>query len=161
LIWILIVLGAVCLTAVAASYVQRRRMTRGVQVATAVRTTPVAPAGLAPVQFLLYEDNAGGYYWTIVGDRGEVLARSAGFATYAEANYAADIIHRGAATASFEDRSDGSPPAEAASRGDRVDVERWLDERGSVSREETTQSARAAGWEWPAGSSNTPGGPRR
>jgi uncharacterized protein YegP (UPF0339 family) len=54
------------------------------------------------VKFLLYEDNSGGYYWTIIAEDGELLARSPRFTSYEDANYAADVVHRGAAEASFE-----------------------------------------------------------
>lgn len=178
IVWILIVLGLIGLAAVVVTgYFQRPVRSRAVRLTQAVsarrkgRATPVVspepePAP-APVKFLLYEDNTGGYYWTIVADDGQVLARSPRFTSYEEANVAADIVYRGVATASFEDRSEAAPPVDlTASRDvaalqDRTDEERWLDEGGSVSRGEVTRHARAEGWAWPAGSSSTPGGRRR
>jgi uncharacterized protein YegP (UPF0339 family) len=116
------------------------------------------------VAFLLYEDNSGGYYWTIVDDDGEVLARSARFTSYEEANVAADIVYRGIATASFEDRSGAVPPANlpaSPTAGDRVEAEHWLEEGGSVGRQEVTRRAKVARWARPASSSKTPRGRRR
>jgi uncharacterized protein YegP (UPF0339 family) len=180
MIWILLglgVLGVVTLLAVATGSVRRPIRTRAGRLTAAVssirtrRATPDASPEPdpepAPVTFLLYEDNSGGYYWTIVADSGQVLARSARFASYEEANVAADIVYRGTAGASFEDRSGTSPPVDLpAARDvtpprDRAAAERWLDDGGSVSRQEVTRHARAEGWAWPAGSSNTPGGRRR
>jgi peptidoglycan hydrolase-like protein with peptidoglycan-binding domain len=180
--WILIGLGVIGLTTLLTGYFQRpirsraARLTQGV---SAIRKGGAAPKGRpatpdalpepepAPVRFLLYEDNSGGYYWTIVSDGGQVLARSAVFASYEEANVAADIVYRGVAGASFEDRSDPSPPVdlpasrevEASQEG--TNTERSLDPGGSVSRDEVTRHAKAEGWAWPAGSSSTPGGRRR
>ncbi|HEY3775151.1 MAG TPA: peptidoglycan-binding protein, partial [Solirubrobacteraceae bacterium] len=98
--WILIGLGVIGLTTLLTGYFQRpirsraARLTQGV---SAIRKGGAAPKGRpatpdalpepepAPVRFLLYEDNSGGYYWTIVSDGGQVLARSAVFASYEEA----------------------------------------------------------------------------
>jgi peptidoglycan hydrolase-like protein with peptidoglycan-binding domain/uncharacterized protein YegP (UPF0339 family) len=180
LVWILIAVGVIGLLTVLTGYFQRpirtraARLTRGVSAIRKGRATRSGPATTpdalpepAPVKFLLYEDNSGGYYWTIVSDGGQVLARSSAFASYEEANVAADIVYRGVAGASFEDRCGGSPPADLpASRSvamppEGTDQERSLDQGGSVSREEVTRRARTERWAWPAGSSNTPGGPRR
>jgi uncharacterized protein YegP (UPF0339 family) len=182
MVWILIalgvlgVIGVIGLLAVVTGSSRRpvriraARLTRAVGSMRRGRATPDAsPAPEpAPVTFLLYEDNSGGYYWTIVADGGQVLARSARFASYEEANVAADIVYRGVAAASFEDRSDTSPRVDlpgsrdrdVTTPRDRADAERRLDEGGSVSREEVTRHARAEGWAWPAGSSSTPGGRR-
>ncbi|MFZ0384723.1 MAG: peptidoglycan-binding domain-containing protein, partial [Solirubrobacteraceae bacterium] len=177
MIWMLIALGVIGLVAVMAGYFRRPIRTRTARLTHAVtamrggrgtpQTSPEPESDFAPVKFLLYEDNTGGYYWTIVADGGQVLARSTRFASYEEANVAADIVYRGVGAASFEDRSDTAPPVDLpASRDvtmpqDRVDADRWLGEDGSVSREEVTRHARAEGWAWPAGSSSTPGGRRR
>jgi uncharacterized protein YegP (UPF0339 family) len=178
IVWILIVLGAVGLTVMVTWYGQRRVMTRRAQRADAAGETSVAQATpdavpepepepeAVTVKFLLYQDNGGGYYWTIVDDGDEVIARSAGFASYPEANYAADMVHRAAATARFENRSGTTPPprplasAGGATKGDGAAPEPSSNPGGSVSREEVTRRAKAAG-AWPAGSSSTPGGRRR
>ena len=170
--WILIVLGAIGLTAVLTGWVQRRVIARRAQNTDEVAESPVAEATpdasseFGPVKFLLYQDNAGGYYWTIVDDRGEVLARSTGFASYPEANFAADIVHRAASSATFENRSGTTPPTrplartDGATPRDHAEPEPPPKQGGSVSREEVTRQARAAR-SWPAGSSSTPGGRRR
>ncbi len=176
MIWIMIALGVLGLVALMAGYFRRpiraraARLTRAATAKRKGRTTPeTSPKPEpAPVSFVLYEDNSGGYYWTIVSDGGRVLARSSRFASYEEANVAADTVYRGVAGASFEDRSGTVPPVDLpatrdpATRRDRTDdAERWLDEGGSVSRAEVTRHAEAEGWRWPSGSSSTPGGHRR
>jgi uncharacterized protein YegP (UPF0339 family) len=70
----------------------------------------------AGMKFLVYEDNGGGYHWTIVAASGEPLVQSASFASYEEAKQAARIVHRGASKASFKDRSADTPPVELAAR---------------------------------------------
>jgi len=172
LVWILIALGVIGVMTAMTGYFQRPIRARAAQFKALRKRPTVTPEALpesepAPVTFLLYEDNSGGYYWTIVADDGHVLARSAVFASYEEANFAADVVYRGVAGASFEDRSGGPPPADLpASRGvamkpEGTDQGRRLNQGGSVSREDVTRHAMEAGWAWPAGSSNTPGGPRR
>jgi uncharacterized protein YegP (UPF0339 family) len=93
--------------------------------------------------FVIYEDNGGGYHWTIVGDRGETLVRSATFRSYEDAKQAAGIVHRGASRASFEHGSGNRPlvalPARRNAARDRLDAERWLDEGGSFSSEAVTR----------------------
>lgn len=102
--------------------------------------TPSSPPEPASMTFLIYEDNGGGYHWTIVADGGETLVRSASLASYEEAERAAGVVHRGASRASFEDRSGDTPPVDlparrdAAVARDRLDAERWLDEGGSFSQ---------------------------
>jgi hypothetical protein len=190
MVWILILLAAVALTAVVSYYGQRRVMRRGArstdtggETATPQPTPDTLPEH-PTVKFLLYQDNGGGDYWTIVDDGDEVIARSAGFASYPEANYTADIVHRAAASATFENRSGTTPPPRPLASGDRAAQggraaqgdqgaqgdqraqddqgapESSSDPGGSVSRETVTRRAKAAG-AWPAGSSSTPGGRRR
>lgn len=170
--WILIVLGAIGLTAVVTSWVQRRVTARRAQSTDEVGEAPIAEATgdaspeFGPVKFLLYQDNSGGYYWTIADDSGAVLARSTGFASYPEANFAADIVHRAASSATFENRSGTTPPprplarTDGATHRDPAEAEPPSEPGGSVGREEATRQARAAR-SWPAGSSSTPGGRRR
>jgi uncharacterized protein YegP (UPF0339 family) len=95
----------------------------------------------ASMTFLVFEDNGGGYHWTIVADGGETVAHSESFGSYEEAEQAARIAQRGASSASFEDRSGHVPPVDllarrdAATARDALDAERWLDEGGSFSSE--------------------------
>ena len=122
-------------------------MTRAAQVTQAVsamRKARAAPSSVpepASMAFLIYEDNGGGYHWTIVAEGGETLVRSASFASYEAAEQAARIVHRGASRTAFQDRSTTPPSVDllarrnAVSARDRLDAERWLDEGGSFSRE--------------------------
>lgn len=116
------------------------------------RTAASAPSKPA-MQFLVFEDNAGGYHWTIVSDSGKTLAQSTSFATHEQAKQAARTVHDGAGSASLEPLTRGrqpttrdTPPAEpvhhpnashAARRGwhettraapPDPETQRWLDE---------------------------------
>ena len=99
----------------------------------------------ATMKFLVYEDNGGGYHWTIVADGGETLVRSASFRCYEDAKQSADVVHRGASQAAIDHRSDNPPPVDLPARRnavtvrDRLDAERWLDEGGSFSSEAVTR----------------------
>jgi uncharacterized protein YegP (UPF0339 family) len=125
-------------------------MTRAAQVTQAVsamRKARAAPSSLpepASMAFLIYEDNGGGYHWTIVADGGETLVRSASFRSYEDAKQVAGIVHRGVSRASFELGSHNPPLADlplaaTPDRRDRLDAERWFDERGSFSSEALTR----------------------
>lgn len=125
-------------------------MTRAAQVTqamSAIRKARAAPSSLpepASMAFLIYEDNGGGYHWTIVADGGETLVRSASFRSYEDARQAAGIVHRGVSRASFELGSDNPPLADLPlaampDRRDRLDAERRFDERGSFSSEALTR----------------------
>lgn len=129
-------------------------MTRAAQVTQALsamrraRAAPSSSPEPASMMFLVFEDNGGGYHWMIVADGGETLVRSASFGSHEEAAQAARIVHRGASSASFEDRSGHPPPVDlparrdAATARDRLDAERWLDEGGSFSNKAVSR--------WPA-----------
>jgi uncharacterized protein YegP (UPF0339 family) len=97
------------------------------------------------MSFLVFEDNGGGYHWTIVADSGETLVQSASFGSYEEAKQAARIVRGGASSAPFEDRAGDTPPVDlvarrdAAMARDNLDAERWLDEGGSFSSEAVTR----------------------
>ena len=99
----------------------------------------------ASMTFLVFEDNGGGYHWTIIAGGGETLVQSASFGSHEEAERAARIVHDGASLGSFEDRSGETLPADlparsdAATARDRLDAERWLDEGGSFSSEAVTR----------------------
>ncbi len=56
----------------------------------------------ASQQFLVHRDNAGDYYWEIVSDSGENLARSGSFASHEDAERAARCVYDGAGSARFE-----------------------------------------------------------
>jgi uncharacterized protein YegP (UPF0339 family) len=124
-------------------------MTRGAQVTQAVsamrnaRAAASSPPEPASMAFRIYEDNGGGYHWTIVADGGETLVRSASFRSYEQAKQAAGIVHRGASRAAFEPGSENPPsvdlPARRSAARDRLDAERWFDEGGSFSSEAVTR----------------------
>ena len=126
-------------------------MTRAAQLPDAVvpkrkpRPTRGSLSKPAPMTFLVSEDNAGAYHWTIVVAGGETLAQSASFASYEEAERAACIVRGSASQASFEPRSGDTPPAGLpARRGgartrDPLDAERWLDEGGSFRGQAVTR----------------------
>ena len=95
------------------------------------------------IKFLIFEDNGGDYHWTIVAADGATLARSGDFASYADAQYAAQHVRNGAASAPLQHRAASAPPVEltawrSATR-DTADAERWLDEGGSFSSEAVTK----------------------
>jgi uncharacterized protein YegP (UPF0339 family) len=85
-------------------------MTRSRQVTqtvSAMRKARAAPSALpkpAAMEFFIYEDNGGGYHWTIVAAGGETLVRSARLGSYEDAEQAARVVHRGASRASVERR---------------------------------------------------------
>jgi uncharacterized protein YegP (UPF0339 family) len=93
------------------------------------------------MKFVVFEDNGGGYHWTIVTASGETLVQSASFASYEEAKQAARVVHAGAASASLEPLAGDIPPVElvagrtARAVRDDLDAERWLDEGGSFTKE--------------------------
>jgi uncharacterized protein YegP (UPF0339 family) len=128
------------------------RSTRPTQATTAKRKIRAAASALpepASMKFLVFEDTGGGYHWTVVAASGETLVQSASFATYEDAKQAARIVHRGAASASFEHLAGDIPPVDLAVRRetravrDDQDAERWLDEDGSFNSEAVRR--------WPAG----------
>jgi uncharacterized protein YegP (UPF0339 family) len=124
------------------------RSTQLTQAVDAVRETRAAANAVpepASMKFLVFEDNGGGYHWTIVAGSGERLVQSASYASHEDARQAAHVVHAGAASASFEHLAgDTSPVDLLACREERVarddlDAERSLDEGGSLSSEAVTR----------------------
>ena len=70
------------------------------------------------MEFLIFEDNGGDYHWTIVAADGATLARSGSFASYDDAERAAQHVRDGAASARFERRVTGAPPVDLTARRD-------------------------------------------
>ncbi len=97
-------------------------MTRSVRATRPVAARRKAPASAtalsepASLKFLVFENNGGAYYWTIVAGRGETLVRSASFATYEEAKQAACIAHAGVGSASLEHLAGDGPPVDLVAR---------------------------------------------
>ena len=93
------------------------------------------------LEFLVFEDNGGGYHWAIVGCSGESLAQSGSFGSYEEAAHAGRYARDGAEWARFQrraaDRVVDVRACRAAARDD-LDADRWLDEGGSFSSEAVT-----------------------
>ena len=56
----------------------------------------------ASLELLVHQDNGGDYYWEIVGERGESLAKSGSFASHDDAERAARCVYDGAGSARFE-----------------------------------------------------------
>jgi peptidoglycan hydrolase-like protein with peptidoglycan-binding domain len=118
--WIVLGLGLLGLTAVLSSYYQGPLSTRAGQVtqafsavrkghATTTRTPVPAPPAL---RFVIEEDNGGGFYWTIVTHGGRQLAASPRFASYEDALRAAAMVHTGAGAAGLQRRTGGAPPVD-------------------------------------------------
>jgi uncharacterized protein YegP (UPF0339 family) len=120
------------------------QLTQDVTAKSKARAAASALPEPASMKFLVFEDNRGGYHWTIVAGSGEMLVQSASSASYEEAKQAARIVHSAAASASFEDLAGDTPPVDlAAGRDPRVvrddlDAERWVDEGGSFVSEAMT-----------------------
>jgi uncharacterized protein YegP (UPF0339 family) len=56
----------------------------------------------ASLAFLVHQANGGDYHWEIVGERGESLAQSGGFASRDDAERAARCVRDGAGSARFD-----------------------------------------------------------
>jgi uncharacterized protein YegP (UPF0339 family) len=121
------------------------KVTQPVSANKKARAAPSSPPEPAPMTFRLFEDNGGGHHWTIVAGSGDTLVQSASFPSYEEAKHAARIVHHGASSASFEDRSPDTPtvdlptPRDAAPARDALDAQHWLDEGDSSSSEAVTR----------------------
>ncbi len=94
---------------------------------------------VAPMEFLIFEDNGGCYHWRILAGDGTALGRSGDFGSYDDAEQAAQDIVDGAASARFERRGNANGPVDLAARraapDDGSDAERRLDKGGSLSTE--------------------------
>jgi hypothetical protein len=76
--------------------------TRKVHAARPVARSARAVDESASLEFLVNQDNAGDYYWEIVGERGESLTKSGSFASHDDAERAARCVYDGAGSARFE-----------------------------------------------------------
>ena len=97
----------------------------------------------ASMEFLIFQDNGGAYYWTIVAGDGATLARSGSFASCDHAEQAARRVRDGAAAARFDARAGQARPVDLNAlrhaSSDDSDAERWLDEGGSFNRDAVAQ----------------------
>lgn len=56
-------------------------------------------SGSVPMEFLIVEDNAGDYHWTLLDRDGTSLGRSPSFASHQDANDAVQVVLAGAGSA--------------------------------------------------------------
>src|SRR5579875_2436910 len=116
LIWIVLGLAALGLTAVLSSYYQQPIASGAAQLRRSLSARRRGRAGSSPVPsppalcFVIEEDNGGGFYWAIATRGGRQLARSGRCATYEEALGAAAIVHAGAGTAGLQRGAGAVPP---------------------------------------------------
>jgi uncharacterized protein YegP (UPF0339 family) len=84
------------------------------------------------MEFLISGDNGGAYQWTIVACEGATLEQSGSFASYDDAEQAAQRVRDGAASARPIRRGRETGAGDRAARryrpGAELDAERWLDE---------------------------------
>lgn len=78
--------------------------------ATGATDGAAAGSESVPVEFLIVEDNAGDYHWTLQDRDGNSLARSPSFASYEPAEDAARVVLASAGSAEIHRRAptDGS-----------------------------------------------------
>jgi uncharacterized protein YegP (UPF0339 family) len=97
----------------------------------------------ASTEFLIFEDNGGSYHWRLRRGDGAILAQSGGFASYDDAEQAAQLVRGDAVSARFASRAAESLPVDLTARrdasSDNSDAERWLDEGDSFRREPVTK----------------------
>ena len=102
------------------------------------RRRPKAPAS-EPMEFVIFEDNRGDFYWEIVTGDGAVLAKSGSFASYDETAQGARRFRDGAGSALFDRYSVAVDPIDRLASGDEesadVGAENWLDDDGGFSSE--------------------------
>jgi uncharacterized protein YegP (UPF0339 family) len=97
------------------------------------------------MQFLIFEDNGGDYHWTLLDRNGESLARSPSFSSFEDTEDAARVVLAGASAVRLERRAATESPVDLLARRDAAAVrddthaERWLDERGGLSRKAATR----------------------
>ena len=92
---------------------------------------------ISSMAFLIFEDNGGSYHWEILAGDGASLGQSGDFASYDDAERAAQRVHDGAASARFERRGSSIGPVDPAVQQDPpdndADAKRSLGEDGTVS----------------------------
>ena len=92
-----------------------------------------------PMEFVIFEDNSGDFYWEIVAGDAAVLATSGRFASHEETAHGARRFRDGAASALFDRYSVAVEPIDRLASGDNdsadVGAEHWLDDDGSFSSE--------------------------
>lgn len=92
-----------------------RQLAQAIDAIRKAQAATSAPPEPASLKFVVFEDNGGGYGWTIVTATGEAV-QSSGFASYEDAKQAARDVHAGAGSASFEHIAGDTPPIDLAAR---------------------------------------------
>ncbi len=97
----------------------------------------------ASMEFSIFEDTGGSYHWRLRAGDGSILAQSGSFASYDDAERAAQQVRRNAVSARFAPRAVEAVPIDLIARrgapNDDSDAERWLDEGGSFGSEAVTK----------------------
>ncbi|MGZ4264916.1 MAG: YegP family protein [Solirubrobacteraceae bacterium] len=91
------------------------------------------------MEFLVFEDNGGQYYWAIVAGDGATLAQSGSFASCSAAEQAAQQMRAGTASAQYEDRAVVAGLADLVARRDATDADRLPAGGGSLTSETVTR----------------------
>jgi uncharacterized protein YegP (UPF0339 family) len=76
--------------------------TKKARTGTRARRGALVASELAPMHFLISEDNGGDYHWTLLDRNGNRLARSPSFASYQDTENAAGVVLAGAGSARLE-----------------------------------------------------------
>jgi uncharacterized protein YegP (UPF0339 family) len=97
----------------------------------ASRSALAAPESV-PMRFLIFEDNAGDYHWTLIDHNRESLARSPSFASHEDAENAARIVLAGAGSARLDRQVGTDSPLEIGALCDEA-----------AARDDTDTEARA------------------
>ena len=107
---------------------------------------PVRVHARPPMEFLIFEDNSGSYHWTILAGDGSALGGSGGYASYDDAERAAQQIRDGAASARLARRGSGAGPVDLGAKDDATDDNA---NAGHRSEEGRTSNGEAVA-QWPA-----------
>lgn len=75
-----------------------------------VSGSALAATESVPMRFLIFEDNAGDYHWTLIDHNRERLARSPSFASHEDAESAARIVLAGVGSARLDRHVDTDSP---------------------------------------------------
>jgi uncharacterized protein YegP (UPF0339 family) len=71
-----------------------------------------------PMRFLIFEDNAGDYHWTLIDHNRESLARSPSFASHEGAESAARVVLAGVGSARLDRHVDTDSQLDIGALGD-------------------------------------------
>lgn len=74
----------------------------------------LAASESVPMQFVIVEDNAGDYHWTLLDREGLSLGRSPSFSSYGDSENAARLVLASAGSAQLEGREGTDGPVDVA-----------------------------------------------